>query len=555
MQSPRSRFRGGFGGPSGVGRSGAEVIEDSDPAAGDKRVEWMLSCIRSYFATVKGDLFDLFVEENKGVMVEFLDSHHKGVVFVFAESEGEGLGLAVNAPPMEKPRLLYFAKMGARAVPVEGFIEHISLGDCTEDAVRAVSNVARFVYVPMMFMEQNEEEWSEAVRKDVLQSMNGFVAQSQITYGLTQQEIVLPVPALHPMLDSDPTQAQAGVKSEQIHLLESCLITWTRQIKSVIRMNPESNLSNGNHPGPLQELEFWETKAKRLNGIFAQLQTVELRKILGFLDRCKSTYTQAFGKLCKEMLESKDEANDNIKYLRVLHPWFKRLETEQRSSELCKLFRPIMHTILLVWKSSGYYNTPTRLVILLRQICNAIISQTCKLLKSSRLLERIEMNEAHEASALIQDALCLIGMFKSTYFDHKAKANAECLNNPWRIQNHSIFLRLDSFLERCHDLLDLTQTITQFSHLQNLEIGGTKGRTLTTTLTQIHDEFTSALAAFKNVNYDLLHVEASGFDDDFYEFRLKVSLFASFDSYKNRLTYIPDPRARTKACFYSHPRL
>lgn len=492
----------------------------------DPRVEWVCGCLRSYFGTIQGEAFEQFLCAHRGAVAEVLDSHSKAALFVHESTDGLSMATSPPALPTSSsppPRVLYVAKTGQRPVPREGFIDHVVIGDCGEDPVRALSAVARFVYVPLMFLERNEEHWSEAVRKDVLEGMNSFVSSSQIALGVSREEVLLPVPALHPMLDGEPGQAEAGAKSEQIHLLESCLITWTRQMKGVIRMNPESNLGEGRHPGPMAELQFWETKAARLNSIFQQLQTAELRKVLAFLDACKSTYTQAFAKLCKEMLQSKEEANDNARYLEVLRPWFTRLEAEEESAEMSKLFRPIMHAILLIWKSSGFYNTASRLVILLRQICNALILQTTKLLKKERLLERIEINEAHEASTLIQDALCLIGMFKSTYFDHKAKANAECVSNPWRIQNSSIFLRLDSFLERCHDLLDLTQTITQFSHLQHLEIGGTKGRTLTTTLTQIHDEFTTALAAFKNVSYDLLHVEASGFDDDFYEFRLKVS--------------------------------
>ncbi len=65
----------------------------------------------------------------------------------------------------------------------------------------------------------------------------------------------------------------------------------------------------------------------------------------------------------------------------------------------------------------------------------------------------------------------VIGHFKSTYFDYKAKANAECPRNPWKIQNSAVFVRLDAFLERCHDVLDLTLTIQQFSKLDKAEVG------------------------------------------------------------------------------------
>lgn len=49
-------------------------------------------------------------------------------------------------------------------------------------------------------------------------------------------------------------------------------------------------------------------------------------------------------------------------------------------------------------------------------------------------------------------------------------------------------MRLDSFLERCHDILDLTQTIVQFSKLVKVEVGGTKGNTLTASVKQVCSE-------------------------------------------------------------------
>jgi dynein heavy chain len=58
-------------------------------------------------------------------------------------------------------------------------------------------------------------------------------------------------------------------------------------------------------------------------------------------------------------------------------------------------------------------------------------------------------------------------------------------------------MRLDSFLERCHDILDLTQTIVQFSKLAKIEVGGTKGKTLTTSIKQIYEDFHSAVSKFK----------------------------------------------------------
>jgi dynein heavy chain len=125
----------------------------------------------------------------------------------------------------------------------------------------------------------------------------------------------------------------------------------------------------------------------------------------------------------------------------------------------------------------------------MREICNALITQACSYLSGKQIFEMIENDEAGAAVEQLKTTLKVCGTFKSTYFDYKATANAECPTNPWRIQNNALFVRLDSFLERCHDILDLAQTIVQFTRLGKIEIGGTKGKTLSTSVQQIYSDF------------------------------------------------------------------
>jgi len=124
------------------------------------------------------------------------------------------------------------------------------------------------------------------------------------------------------------------------------------------------------------ELKFWENKAANLNSIKSQLESPEVIKILRFLEGNKSTYTNPFSKLQREVAKAREEANDNTRFLDLLKDSFQRLcDTGGDFSMLYELFIPIMHAILLIWKNSKFYNTPPRLVVLIREICNAIISK------------------------------------------------------------------------------------------------------------------------------------------------------------------------------------
>lgn len=125
----------------------------------------------------------------------------------------------------------------------------------------------------------------------------------------------------------------------------------------------------------MSEIDYWNEKSNDLNSIYNQLQGEKIRKVLTFLDMSKSTYNASFAKLCKEVLKSREESVDNMKYLSPLKVWFSKLSSINDFESIDKLFKPIFHIIHLIWKLSTYYNTQNRIMVLIRKICNEIINQ------------------------------------------------------------------------------------------------------------------------------------------------------------------------------------
>lgn len=180
--------------------------------------------------------------------------------------------------------------------------------------------------------------------------------------------------------------------------MEHSIIHWTRQIKNVLKQDPESELKNGKHPNPLVEINFWKNKSENLTKICEQLNGERIKKVLKFLEQNKSTYTGPFSKLQKEVQIAMHEANENYKYLSTLADLFYDLTNESKDlNEISELFVPIMHTILLIWNYSQNYNTPSRLVVLIREICNAIIT-ACRLsIDGEKVFGHIKAEEPKEA--------------------------------------------------------------------------------------------------------------------------------------------------------------
>ena len=481
-------------------------------AIGDVRFTFVKERLRAAFPKVSSGKFEK----------AFDDADNKAAIFALLDEAGtrslvfsESLRACAAMPRSMKGKLIHVVKVGTDKVPEKSPAASLMFSEVgSSSSFEHLQLIANEVFLPVLSNPYNQERWGEVPTREIMERFHGFLSSTTILCGQIRGETRLPMPPL------DVLGTAAG--KNRISLLEGAIITWTKQIKNVLKQDPEGQLKQGMHPTPDVEIEFWKSKAQSLNSVFEQLQGQRIRRVLRALDASNSTYCQTFSRLCKEVFTARLEANDNVKYLRTLEAWCARLSATDEFQDLLSLFKPVMHTILLIWKNSKHYNTPARLVVLMREICNSLINQACRYINGSQIFRLIENEQAELARDQLRTTLKVCSAFKNTYFDYKATANAECPANTWRIQNNALFMRLDGFLERCHDILDLVQTIVQFSRLARVEVGGTKGKYLSASVEQIHGDFQSAVEAFKAVPYDIMDVGAKQFDDDFFDFRRSV---------------------------------
>jgi dynein heavy chain len=372
------------------------------------------------------------------------------------------------------------------------------------------SMMAENVYLPLIEHSASANHWPDVLSKELMVLFQKMVGKIALTIGEKNGTTHLPLP---------PDENSRLIdEKDRIFYLENCVVQWTAQIKQIMQADPEEKLKEGVHVGPEYEVEFWRFKAANLNAIQDQLKGHRVQNVLAVLEDIKNTYVPVFLKLMEDVAVAAEEANENVKFLGPLEPHLNRLRDADEFTDLTKVFALLMHNILLVWKHSDSYSSPSRLVVLMREICNTIIKKANDFLEPETILE----DEPQDAVDKLKAALKVVGTMKTVYFGYKARVALECPNNPWRFQNSALFVRLDSFLERCHDILELCNTVLQFSKLETVEVGGTKGRILTTSVAQIFSDFTQAITKFHHIDYVLADVEADKFDDDFYVFRVAI---------------------------------
>ena len=151
--------------------------------------------------------------------------------------------------------------------------------EANSNALEHLNTVALDVFFPILTNLKNQEGWPEVIAKDVVHNYHRFVANMTVTIGQINGRTLLPMPPI------DASTGEAlGKDKDKVHVLESAVVIWTRQIKNVLKLDAEAALKSLKNPGPMVELEFWHTKAQSLNSIFEQLKNSRLIKVMKVLE-------------------------------------------------------------------------------------------------------------------------------------------------------------------------------------------------------------------------------------------------------------------------------
>lgn len=94
--------------------------------------------------------------------------------------------------------------------------------------------------------------------------------------------------------------------------------------------------------------------------------------------------------------------------------------------------------------------------------------------------------------------------------------------NPWNFNPIMVFERFTAFLERLDTIKWFFNTIMEFNKLEKIEIGGIKGRTLSSRITGVSQEFQQCFSMFSGKSYDVLDPDDKSFVTDFETFKQRI---------------------------------
>lgn len=127
----------------------------------------------------------------------------------------------------------------------------------------------------------------------------------------------------------------------------------------------------GEHAGPLDEIEFWRARSVDLSGIRNQLDSPQVHQIAAILEYSKSSYLPPFLELRDKIQREATVAEDNLAFLLCLTEPCNVLR-QAVPRDIPGILPGILNRVRVIWNVSRFYNTPDRVLGLLRKISNEI---------------------------------------------------------------------------------------------------------------------------------------------------------------------------------------
>ncbi|KAJ8415860.1 hypothetical protein AAFF_G00404170 [Aldrovandia affinis] len=299
------------------------------------------------------------------------------------------------------------------------------------------------------------------------------------------------------------------------------VISWTHQIREVLKEDSAKLLLKGLDPGPNAELDFWKSRNENIHSIYEQLQSPVVQKMRKILEMTESSYYPTFKTTIRDVFDALQEAQDVELHLRPLRRLLSQLQ-EEEFLHLQPLVAPLFHLLCLVWTHCRFYRMPARIVVLLQELCNLFIQQATVFLSPEDLLKA----ETEEALEQVQLAVGLFRCVKETFWIYREKL-ASYVNSgeghlPWDFPSSMVFARFDHFLARLLQLEDLFVIILDFQRLEKLEFGGIKGKVYSEQVSSMYWEFMELCKMFKDSEYNPLDYNSQEFECEYEGFKEKV---------------------------------
>ncbi|XP_053555751.1 dynein axonemal heavy chain 10 [Bombina bombina] len=304
----------------------------------------------------------------------------------------------------------------------------------------------------------------QILRDEFLMNMQKFLNHIQQTIHQLEGEIKLEIPTIN--LDIDPKKLAADPVT--VEKLELCVMNWQTQMSEAIeeqlKKKPQGN-------GPLAEIDFWRERNSTLSALNEQLKLPTVKKVLSVLSIVESAVVQNLDLTVTELSKYHVEAAENVRFLSTLERHLKNLTHGVGFNVVLDTIPPLMNALRMVWIISRHYNKDERMVPLMERIAWEISERVCRVLDIHSLFK--ENREIAKKKSL--EAKRCLELWKSTYFEVRAKIEASGRDQRWEFDRKRLFEKTDYLAGICQDLFDILQVLEEFYNIFGSELKAVTG--------------------------------------------------------------------------------
>ncbi|XP_015433748.1 PREDICTED: dynein beta chain, ciliary-like [Dufourea novaeangliae] len=430
-----------------------------------------------------------------------------------------------------KGKLTYFLKRTPQLITEANYKDLLIPGDMAPNPIEELAVLVEDAYVPILSNPKNHAGWPEVVRADVKKQIYSLRTLIWQVKGKITGQTLLPMPmGIEDILQEDYVDKTDAKTLELKSDIEKIVIKWATQLSEIL--NEEFTKKDGPPVPDRSELDYWNMRLKNMESLYQQLKDPRVQKMGVFLEQMESPYLEYFQNLIKNVAASLLETRDITLYLKPLEHYFKQIENSEFKDLAMKL-KALLHCACLMWSNSKYY-TLERMIALLREISNLLISQAVKYINPSTLFEA----DIDENKQKILEVIPLLDFYQETFrlfkekIEYYFKGAIEPV--PWTFHEKLVFKRIQLFEKRLKEIESLFDVAQDYLKLERIEMAGLKGKSLLNMTYEIYEEFVKAYQLFGEAPYDVLSPDETQFTEDLEEFFIKV------EQYDRRLASIFD---------------
>ncbi|XP_033341681.2 dynein heavy chain at 93AB [Megalopta genalis] len=466
----------------------------------------------------------LLTEEYRNAVMDFLDNPVPAALFVVLTPNAQLVASCSFPIPCQRTKGIYAVKIKQIPLPREkdACSSMLIVGDLSSRVVDQLATLVDSVFAPLLRKRENHRDLPEVAVQDICRHVHALRGTLYQVKGQVNGRTVLPMPAGMEMVTDVEKQVRAeGPQSVDLYLksaIEGVVIKWAYLVNDVVTQESGAAFENGQNPTPDIELEYWAAKLANLRYIYDQLQEDRVKKMASILELTDSAYYPCFRTLFDNVVSSMAEAKEISLYLSPLARCFKAVE-EVEFSEAKPLMATLIHSLGLAWSKSSHYQSSSKVIIMLRQICNLLIQEARRFLDPSSIFQ----SDVDEALQRVQMSRGVLEEFRRQFELRKNMPALKPNAPPWTFNSSAVFQRLDAFLRRLADIEWLFNTVMEFSKLEKIEIGGILGRSLSSRIINVYKEFQQLFVSFTVRANDALEPDDECFSVDCQKFNKAIT--------------------------------